>query len=142
MMDAARDRAFRFGHPDLDTGVEPGLSLSPVGAPGMVDGSASIRQSLLLLVSTSPGERVMRPEYGCDLRRVLFNPNDDTTAGLALHYVRRAVARWEPRVQVLRLEATRDEGDPSRLVIVLEYRVRSTLQTESITVPLELTGMP
>jgi phage baseplate assembly protein W len=135
-----RDRAFGFNHPDLDPGSTAGLSLAPRGGPAMVDGAASVRQSLLMLLSTSPGERVMRPEYGCDLRRVLFSPNDDTTAGLALHYVRQAVARWEPRAQVLGLQATRQPSEPSRLEITLGYRVRSTMQTGSITIPIDLTG--
>jgi len=139
-MRAERDRAFRFWHPDLDAEAEAGMPLSFVGAPAMVSGDGAIRQSLLMLISTSPGERVMRPEYGCNLRRVLFNPNDDTTAGLALHYVRQAVTRWEPRVQLLTLAATRDEAHPSRLVIVLEYRVRSTLRTDALTIPIDLAG--
>lgn len=139
-MPPTRDRAFGFNHPDLDAGAAAGLSLTSRGGPAMVDGAAAVRQSLLMLLSTSPGERVMRPDYGCDLRRVLFSPNDDTTAGLALHYVRRAIARWEPRAQILSLQASRQPAEPSRLEITLEYRVRSTMQTGSLTVPIDLTG--
>ena len=49
----------------------------------MVQYNDSIRQAILLLFSTRPGERVMRPDYGCDIHRLVFSPNDDTTAGLA-----------------------------------------------------------
>ena len=92
MRDAPQSRGFRFFHPDLD---EPpaGLRVGLNGAPELVDGVEAVRQAVLLLLSTRPGERVMRPDYGCDLHRVLFAPNDDTTAGLAIHYVRAAVAR-------------------------------------------------
>ena len=69
---------------------------------------ASVRQAILLLLSTRPGERVMRPTYGCDLHRLVFSPNDDTTAGLAIHYVRQALERWEPRIEVIRLDAGRE----------------------------------
>jgi phage baseplate assembly protein W len=141
-MRAEPDTAFRFAHPDLDPDAQPGLGLSPVGAPSMIGGDGAIRQSLLMLISTSPGERVMRPEYGCNLRRILFNPNDDSTAGLALHYVRQAVTRWEPRIQILKLQATRDEAHPSRLIILLEYRVRASLRTDAITIPIDLAGAP
>ena len=113
-------------HPDLDQG-QPGLALTARGALAMVDSEASIRQALLLLLSTSPGERVMRPTYGCDLGRLVFSPNDDTTAGLAILYVRRAIELWEPRVQLLELDAQRSEDAPSRLDIALSYRVRATL---------------
>ena len=78
----------------------------------MVDESGSVRQAILLLISTTPGERVMRPNYGCALGRLVFSPNDDTTAGLATHYVRQALLRWEPRIQILQLEATRGSTRP------------------------------
>ena len=62
----------------------------------MTSGPDAVRQSILLLLSTRPGERVMRPDNGCDLYRLAFAPSDDMTAGLAIHYVRQAVERWEP----------------------------------------------
>ena len=57
----------------------------------------------------------MRPDYGCDIHRLIFSPNDDTTAGLAIYYVQRALDRWEPRVEVLQPDARRDPEDPGRL---------------------------
>ena len=55
--------------------------------------SESVRQSLLILLTTMPGERVMREGWGCNLFRLAFAPNDDTTAGLAMHHVRKAIER-------------------------------------------------
>jgi phage baseplate assembly protein W len=98
----------------------------------------SIRQALLLLFSTRPGERVMRPDYGCDIHRLIFSPNDDTTAGLAIYYVQRAIDRWEPRIDVLRLDAGRDAEQPERLNILLQYRVRVTRHAELLTFSLNL----
>ncbi len=97
------------------------------GALAMVDGDEAIRQALILLLSTTPGERLMRPEYGSHLHRLVFAPNDDTTAGLAIHYVRQALPRWEPRVDVLHLDAGPDPERPEWLVIDLRYRVRASL---------------
>lgn len=122
-----RYRAFRFELPDPGARERPpGLRLRPTGGIEMVEEDASVRQAILLLISTRPGERIMRPSYGCDLARLVFSPNDDTTAGLAVHYVRRALEAWEPRIDVLALDATRDPDDPGRLDIALEYRVRAT----------------
>jgi phage baseplate assembly protein W len=118
-------RTFSFAHPDFDDGL-PGLELQPSGALQMTDGDATVRQAVLLLLTTSPGERVMLPTYGCELNRLMFQPNDDTTAGLAIHYVRKALTRWEPRVEILKLDAGRSAEDPSRLDISLHYRVRPT----------------
>ena len=143
MIEQGRYRAWRFVHPDvvLDDGASSGgLQVTPRGRIEMVEGDESIRQSLLLLQSTSPGERVMRPDYGCSLRHLVFGPNDDTTAGLAIHYVRRAVERWEPRVEVLAVDAGRDPDHPERLVIELDYRVRATRRADTIVYPYNLAG--
>ena len=136
-------RAVRFIHPDLDRGKGlPGLTLNMRGSLAMVDGAASIRQSILLLLTTRPGERIMRPRYGCNLHRLLFSPNDHTTAGLAIHYVRQALLQWEPRIDILHLDANQspDTSSPSLLEIFLEYRVRSTLQSEALGYKFELMG--
>ena len=131
------DRAWRFVHPDFDQEM-PGLHVSPTGGVAMTEDDAAIRQAVLLLLSTRPGERVMRPDYGCNLHRILFWPNDNTTAGLAMHYVRQAIERWEPRVQITRLDATRNESDPSRLDIHLEYRLRATQRTDELRISVAL----
>ena len=117
-----------------------GLRLAADGRIATVEGGADLRQSILMLLATAPGERVMRPDYGCDLRRLTFSPNDDTTAGLAILYVRSALARWEPRVEVMRLDATRHPDDPIRLDVVLEYRDRTTGRADRLIAPVSLTG--
>ena len=110
----------------LGSDARSGPAISASGGLQLVGGDAAIRQSIMLLLTTMPGERVMRPDYGCPLHRLLFWPNDATTAGLAIHYVRQAIRRFEPRVQVLRLDAKPDRWDPSALRIIVEYRVRQT----------------
>lgn len=140
-MSTVRYRAWRFVHPDLDTPEEhAGLGLSPRGGIAMVDDHDSVRQAILLLLSTIPGERVMRPDYGCQLHRLVFSPNDETTAGLAIHYVRQALDLWEPRIEVLRLDAERNKENPEQLMISLEYRVRATQQTKATIFSLSLAG--
>jgi phage baseplate assembly protein W len=140
-MSPTRYRAWRFVHPDLAAAEgQAGLALSPGGGVAMVEGDDSVRQSILLLLSTVPGERVMRPEYGCYLYQLVFSPNDETTAGLAIHYVRRAVSRWEPRVEILRLDAGRHPDAAELLEIVLEYRVRASQRTERLEITLNLSG--
>ncbi|HJZ96662.1 MAG TPA: GPW/gp25 family protein [Candidatus Solibacter sp.] len=106
----------------------------------MVEENASVRQAILILLTTSPGERVMRPDYGCNLKKLVFSPNDDTTAGLALHFVRQALSRWEPRIQVLRLDAGANPIEAFLLDIVLDYRVRATRRSDQIKLSLSLAG--
>jgi phage baseplate assembly protein W len=138
-MSPARFRAWRFLHPDLDAPkAGAGLQISPRGNIEMVEGGDSVRQAILLLLSTVPGERVMQPDYGCDLFRLVFASNDDATAGLAIHYVRRAIERWEPRVEILKLDAERNAERPELLDIFLAYRVRVTQRVEEFTFSLNL----
>lgn len=134
-------RGWRFLLPDLDAPeMEAGLRISERGSIEMVEGRESVRQSILLLISTIPGERVMRPGYGCHLNRLVFSPNDATTAGLAIHYVRQAIERWEPRVEIVHLNAGPDPELPELLDIVLDYRVRATRQVDQVTFAVDLTG--
>ena len=136
-----RYQAFRFIHPDLGTNEEfAGLSISPTGGIQMVSENDSVRQAILLLISTIPGERVMRPDYGCDLFRLIFSTNNNTTAGLAIHYVTQAINRWEPRVVIESLDAAAGTDDPSRLDIVLIYQLRATLRTETLQFSVNLAG--
>lgn len=132
--------AWRFLHPDFDVAEgAPGLRVSRTGGIEMVAEHASVRQAILLLLTTKPGERLMRPDFGCDLHRLVFAPNDATTQGLAIHYVRQALQRWEPRIDILRLDADCSEADPGRMDILLEYRLRRTLQQDALVVAVNLT---
>jgi len=101
-------------------------------------GDLAIRQSIYVIVYTIPGERVMRPDYGCMLHRLLFAPNDETTAGLAIYYVQRAIDRWEPRVIVLDIDAERHPEAPHQLDIHLRYRVKPTHQIDTLNFSFNL----
>jgi phage baseplate assembly protein W len=135
---APRDRAFRFLGAGLDAGPAGGLALTAAGGVAMVEGDEAVRQAIILLLSTTPGERVMRPGYGSRLHRLAFAPNDDTTAGLAIHYVRQALRRWEPRVEVLDVDAGPEPDAPWQLTIVLQYRVRASLTVATLTYSVDL----
>jgi len=138
-MSAPRFSAFHFVIPEPGSdGRGTGLHLEG-GRIAMVDEEASVRQAILLLVATRPGERVMRPSYGCDLARLVFSPNDDTTAGLAVHYVRRALEVWESRIDVLSLDA-RSAAEAGQLEIVLAYRVRASRHRDQLAFRFSLDG--
>jgi uncharacterized protein len=133
-------RAWRFALPDFDNKADSyGIGISNIGGIDMVDEHAAVRQSILLLLSTAPGERVMRPNYGCELSQLVFAPNDETTHGLAIHYVRQALQRWEPRIDILRLDASANQEDPGRTDILLEYRVRKTTGRDNLEISISLT---
>jgi hypothetical protein len=135
-------RTFAFQHPDLPGAEGAGLQVRPNGGLGLVEMGSSVRQAIFLLLTTVPGERLMRPDYGCDLHLLVFSPNDETTAGLAMHYVRRALEQFEPRAEVVRIDAAANPDDPGRLDVTVEYRVRATQQDDQLTISLSLAGEP
>ncbi len=120
------------------TAIRFSPALTSTGSLSTVDGDAAVRQALQLLLATTPGERLMRPRYGCHLDRLRSAPNNHTTAGLAVHYVRQAVQRWEPRAEIVSLDAAADPDVATRLTIQLRYRVRATHTTAVLDIPLDL----
>ena len=87
---------------------------------------ANVRESLQLILLTEPGERVMREDFGCGLKRFLFEPNNATTRALIQERVANAVARWEPRVRVDAVSVDADPDEPTAIVVVLHFRLVAT----------------
>ncbi len=139
MTSVARYRAWSFLHPDFDlTSEAPGLGFAASGGIRMVSEDLSVRQAILLLLTTIPGERIMRPDYGCSLDKLAFMPNDATTHGLAIHFVRQALERWERRIDILHLDANSNPDDPARIDIFLDYRVRQSLSQDQLLFGFQL----
>ena len=130
-------KSLRFSFSERESSENgPGLRIAATGQLSTVEGNASIQQAIAMLLRTTPGERVGRPSYGCQLHRLLFTPNDNTTAGLAIHYVREAIENWEPRVEIIALDADADPENPESLLIFLDYQVLATRQRESLILRL------
>lgn len=82
----------------------------------LAEGPTKVAQSIRIILDTEPGERVMRPSFGCGLRRFLMSPNTVATRTLMQREVESALSTWEPRIQ---LEAVRvEEGEEPSLVLV------------------------
>ena len=99
----------------------------------------NIRQSIILILRTTKGERQMRPELGCDIHTLVFAKNNMTTAGLAAFYVEQALGRWEPRIELESVEATPDTAAGDRLLVTIEYRVIATNTIFNLVYPFYLT---
>jgi len=97
-----------------------------------------VRQSIEIILSTSKGERVMRPEFGCNLNKLLFAPNTRTTQALAAFEVGDALRTWEPRIDVLDVTAGASGDNGAVLLIDIHYRVRSTDNRFNLVYPFYL----
>lgn len=120
--------------------VADGKRGSPTFA--MAADEMSVRQSIEIILSTSKGERVMRPDFGCDLNRLLFQPNNSTTQALAKFEVREALQTWEPRIDVLDVSVQAEGTNGERLLIDISYRVRSTDNRFNLVYPFYLYRAP
>ncbi len=97
-----------------------------------------VRQAIEIILSTARGERVMRPVFGCSLQELVFEPNNATTRGLAQSYVREALRKWEPRIDVLDVEVRSEELHPERLDIRIDYRLRADDSRFNLVYPFYL----
>lgn len=94
-----------------------------------------IEEAIRIILLTPKGQRVMRPEFGCQIHDLIFAPNDATTAGLATYYVEQALGMWEPRIRVQEVNARPDRDDPGRLLIDVDYEVKATHDRRSLVFP-------
>jgi len=96
-----------------------------------------IRQSIQIILGTQHGERLMRPTFGCNLRSLVFAPNNAGTANLARHYVEEGLRQWEPRI-ILDAVTVKNDLQRDRLVIELDYRILTTYESQNLVFPFYL----
>ena len=89
---------------------------------------AHIHESILQILGTRPGERLMNPEFGSHLKDLVFEPNDRVLRGLLRHYVIDAIERWEKRVYVkgVSFDESPDTTDENTILVDISYRVIDT----------------
>jgi phage baseplate assembly protein W len=116
------------------------LKVDASGGIGEAAGADKIRLSVLTILGTQPGERLMRPTFGCPLRNLAFAPLNAATASLAQYFVQDALVRWEPRIQLDEVQAapTTDESGQPLLYVNVRYRVRNSGQTQQVSFQVPL----
>ena len=121
----------------LGTGWAFPLQIGHTKGLAFARGEQKIKESIMLILSTAKGERMMRPNFGCDLQRLAFEPNNTVTANLAAHYVEQALTLYEPRIQVDNV-TIRNENKLGRLLIEMSYRIRATNSPQNLVYPFYL----
>ncbi|MDX8034352.1 GPW/gp25 family protein [Lentzea sp. BCCO 10_0856] len=105
------------------------------GSVALVGGDREIVESIRLILATAPGERPMRPEFGCAIHDLVFAPADSTTAGQIAYEVRQSLERWEPRVDVTDVVVDFAEADNGTLLIDIRYTLRTTNDPRNLVFP-------
>jgi len=98
-----------------------------------------IKEAIWIILATSKGERVMRPDFGSGIYNYVFAPINTATIGLVEHSVREALTLYEPRIELLNVEVSTEEADEGKLLVGIDYRVRDTNNEFNLVYPFYLT---
>jgi hypothetical protein len=112
-----------------------------VNLNGGVSSSAleeNVRQSIFIVLGTAPGERLMRPDFGCRIHDLMFAPNNDMTAALAEVYCEEAIYKFEPRIDRLTVIARANPDQPNRLDVRIEYIIAGKNDKKNLVFPFYL----
>lgn len=115
------------------------------GVPGWLQyagGDEKIRQSIWIILSTAPGERLMRPQFGCGIHDLVFEANTATLRGIVREKVHAALVKWEPRIDVLDVNVETPVDARSHLLVRIDYRIRSNNAFYNLVYPFFLSEGP
>jgi phage baseplate assembly protein W len=101
----------------------------------LVTGPEDIEQSIYIILGTRPGERVMRPTFGCRAYELLFEPRSPSTISLLQEYVEGALTMWEPRIEVQSVYVTADAANDGALIAEIEYLIKATHDSRNLVYP-------
>lgn len=104
----------------------------------MARGEQKVKQSIISILSTAPGERVMRPDFGCGIHAFVFASMDTTTLSLIRSVVEEALVRWEPRIKLENVRAEPDVERDGWLSISIDYSIRATNSPANLVYPFYL----
>ncbi len=101
----------------------------------MVDQDIDIRQSLLILLSTDPGERIMNPTFGCSIRSLVFETIDESLKTMIKEAIRKAIVFFEPRIDIESIKIITDKQHLGFIAIQIEYTIRMTNTRSNMVYP-------
>lgn len=126
----------------LGTGWAFPIRVNALGGLDWSSGETSITEAIWIILSTPRRSRIMEPAFGCAIHDQVFAPDNATTRALIESDVREALIRWEPRIDVLRVDATSHADDPSTLLIEVDYRVRANNAALNVVYPFHINEGP
>ena len=113
-------------------------AVNGAGGIAMTVGERDIEAAVRIILSTAKGERVMRPEFGSIIQDFVFSPNNATTHGLLAYHVTDSLRQWEPRIEIISVDATSDPEEPAQVRIDIAYRIKATNDERNLVYPFYL----
>ncbi len=111
------------------------LQFDATNSVALATQSRDIEQAIEIIIRTAPGERPMRPEFGCRIQDHLFAPSNENTRAAIAHDVRQAIERWEPRVDVETVLVSIDPYSPNTFYIDVQYVIRGYNDLRNLVFP-------
>ncbi|MDX6557645.1 MAG: uncharacterized protein QOF72_694 [Blastocatellia bacterium] len=119
-----------------------GISFPPrVGSDGRVawsEGEVNVREAVRIILMTEQRERLRLPEFGGSLGLFLFEPNTVTTRQLIKDRINKALARWEPRINVQSVDVDPDPADAQSVIATITYKLVATQVRERVALTVTL----
>jgi len=119
----------------IGRGLSWPMGVDHTGSLALTSGPEDLDRSMRIVLSTAPGERVMRPKFGCRIWEMMFEPVTANLLGAMSEAVQDALARWEPRVTVTDVIVRQDDDDASLVRILVRYTVRTTNDERNLVFP-------
>jgi phage baseplate assembly protein W len=119
----------------LGSGLAFPLRVDARGGLALVRDEEDVQEAIAVILGTAPGERPMRPEFGCGIHDYVFESIDAYSLGRLDYEIRVALDRWEPRIEVLDVEFDTERAQRGELVIEIGYRLRSTNDVRNLVYP-------
>lgn len=124
----------------LGRGWKYPVGVDPVtGRIALSEYEQDIRESIRIILATAPGERLMRPDFGCGIHELVFSTISRITLGQFESRIRQSIIKWEPRVEIVRLDISTKDAANGKLEIQLTCRVRETNNEFNLVFPFYLT---
>jgi phage baseplate assembly protein W len=111
------------------------IKVNAKGGLSYSEGPERIQDAIWIVLSTSLGERLMRPDFGAGVHEYVFQSNSDVMRTLLKSAVNEALLKWEPRIELTNVSV--QEGDqPSQVRVSIDYRIRTTNELFNLVYPL------
>ena len=104
---------------------------SASGGVALSEYEQNIQECVTVILGTKPGERQMLPQFGCRIHELMFTPNTRATATLIARHVEVSLERWEPRIEVTKVDSWPDDSGVIRIVV--QYKIKSTLSEQELS---------
>lgn len=122
----------------LGNGWQFPVNVSLTRKMGMSSYEDDIKEAIWIILGTSKGERTMRPDFGCGIYDYIFAPMNTSTIMLIETSVREALVFWEPRIEIASVKAVADTDEEEKLLISIDYTVRTTNNRFNLVYPFYL----